>query len=809
MRTLFLVVQFFCFLALLAQEPPKSCQQSKATPHSWMTKSMDTDTRSDSVDLLHERIELDLTDVGNETVRGSCTVTLTPKVDGLDSVRLDLIALVVDSVVGPNGPLAFSHPDGLLRVPLGQAYGTEDTLDVTVYYHGEAGIDNSSFGGFYFENGYIYNLGVAFESVPHSYGRAWFPCFDNFVERTSYEFIITSGSDQPAFCNGDLLSTTSLGGGVLRTHWRINETMPSYLASVAVSNYEVVRDTFLSIDGDPIPVTLVARAQDTTQMKNSFVHLKDAFDLFEDRFGAYDWQRIGYVLTPRGAMEHSTSIHYPENIANGNLDYERIMAHELAHHWFGNKATCERAEEMYLNEGFSEYLSYLFEEKLYGEEAYMKLVRENHKTMVQRAHWDDGGLFYALSEVPQEWTYGEHSYNKGADVLHTLRNCMGKENFYQGLRNYMSTYAFTHANSLQLRDALQPYTTADLEAFFANWILQPGWAAFELDSFSAQPQGTGFEVNIHLQQKLRGANEFYTQVPLSFTCVGSGGEVHRDTLIVGGELPQVTLLCPFAPVDVWLNDDDRLALAQTGLTDTITETGFADFNELANMVLDVEVYSAPSVLRVEQYWVPPDGELEEPYAYVLSPDRYWRVRGQIAPGTVMDGRLIFDGQEGAGNFLDIGLVQNSGTVAFHEDSVVLLHRSHAGEPWAAVPGTSVSTLGSATNGYGRIEWSGVLLGDYAFGWRKSAVGIGERKTDPVGTTLRPNPARSTTTVDLGTEPTTNTWLTVSGAGKVVLRKRCTSRLVDLDTSEWASGQYTVEVLANGHRSGSANLHVVH
>ena len=124
-----------------------------------------------------------------------------------------------------DGPLAFTHVGEVLDIDLGGTYGTADTLDLTVYYHGDPVIDASGFGGFY-TGAYTYNLGVAFTSVPHSYGRAWFPCFDNFVERCSFEFIVRTNNNRHAWCNGTLLSEASLGGGQWESHWIQDETMP-------------------------------------------------------------------------------------------------------------------------------------------------------------------------------------------------------------------------------------------------------------------------------------------------------------------------------------------------------------------------------------------------------------------------------------------------------------------------------------------------------------------------------------------------------------------------------------------------------
>ncbi|HMC98429.1 MAG TPA: M1 family metallopeptidase, partial [Flavobacteriales bacterium] len=453
------------------------------------------------VDILHQRITLDLT-LGN-IIAGSCTITGVPRTDGSDHFPLDLLALTVDSVTDALGQMVFTHVGEVLDITLDAPLTTQDTIVLTVYYHGDPALDASGFGGFYTSGSYIYDLGVAFESVPHSYGRSWFPCADNFTERSSYEFMVKTAGGKNSWCNGELLGETHLGGDTLVSHWRIEQTIPAYLAAVAASDYAVVRDTFPSISGEDVPVVLVAHSGDTTAMKNSFIHLPDAFAHFEDRFGPYGWNKVGYVLTPVGSMEHSTSIHFAHDLAGGNLTYEATMAHELAHQWFGDLVTCERPEEMYINEGFAEYLSYLFLEHVYGRARYMQEVRANHRAMVHRAHLVDQG-WWALADMPQAWTYGEQTYNKGADVLHSLRTYLGDELFDQGLTSFLQTHAYQPVNSIQLRDHLSQNTGIDLTDFFDDWIFQSGWAAFEFNEVSFAPNGSAWDVGLTIQQKMRG-----------------------------------------------------------------------------------------------------------------------------------------------------------------------------------------------------------------------------------------------------------------------------------------------------------------
>jgi aminopeptidase N len=206
------------FVGLLAQ----SAIQYVAAQHGCQTtkhrhSSMPGGTRSDEGelatwpwDLLHQRIDLDLTQ-GN-VIGGACTITAVPRTANATELPLHLLELTVDSVTTGHGPLSFTHDDELLTITTDVPFDTDDTLLLTVHYHGDPVTDPSGFGGFYTTSPYTYNLGVAFQRVPHSFGRAWFPCVDNFTERNSYEFLVKTNGGRTAWCNGELLATIPLRG---------------------------------------------------------------------------------------------------------------------------------------------------------------------------------------------------------------------------------------------------------------------------------------------------------------------------------------------------------------------------------------------------------------------------------------------------------------------------------------------------------------------------------------------------------------------------------------------------------------------
>ncbi|HRH68681.1 MAG TPA: M1 family metallopeptidase [Flavobacteriales bacterium] len=778
---------FSALLFLVSSVPAQTdCLSAKRSTRAVNIKSEERDLAP--VDILHQRITLDLTVAG--LISGWCDIRFTPRNEAIDHIQLDLEALTVDSVTGATGQLEFMHEGNALDITLDAPIGTTDTLDITVYYGGDPVTDGSGFGGFYTGGSLIYNLGVAFESIPHSYGRVWFPCLDNFTERNTYEFLIKTAGGKKAWCNGLLIERTALGGDTLVNHWRIDETMPAYLASVAAANFVVARDTFPSVSGSDIPVELIAAAGDTTAMKSSFTHLPDAFAHFEEVFGPYRWDRVGYVLTTLGAMEHATSIHYPRSIASGSLQYEATMAHELAHHWFGDLVTCDRAEEMYINEGFAEYLSYLFLEHVHGRERYMTEVRNNHRNMVHRAHTLDEG-WWTLSEMPQTWTYGEHSYNKGADVLHTLRSYLGDEAFSAGLTSFLTNYAFQPVNTTMLRDHLTQATGIDMTDYFADWIQQPGWAAFEIDEQSFTQGEDGWSTSLSIGQKLRGPATLYHNVPVTIAVVGvDPGNIFRDTVMVGGASTFVSFTTPFEPGWVWINDDDRISLAMTGETDTITTTGTVA-SDIANFELMPEA-GDPVVVRMEQYWVPPDeGTYIEPFAYVISPDRYWRITGNWTDAHRFQARVTFDGRTSGNDLLDTGLMHDTLGVEFHEDSLVLLHRSGPERPWEEWA-SDVLSFGSPTDGYGWMNIDSLRTGEYAFAWRKSPVGIAETGGASINWSVQPNPAQDLVTISTANAGLRGMIILMDGLGQEVRRVPCTGSPVQIPLDGAANGSYNLQ-----------------
>ncbi len=458
-----------------------------------------TPTISDSIDIRHFTIQLDITNYADQTISGSAELDLKMKVDNISNIPLDLTGLTVDSVIDNNGnSLTYSHIGEQLKVQFAGILNTDDSIKITVYYQGEPEKD-LSWGGWYWSGDYAYQLGVGFDALPHNFGRIWFPCFDNFIERSTFKYIITTEADKKAYCGGLLESETDNGDGTKTWIWNCVQSIPSYLASVAVSTYTSYTDTYVGIERD-IPIEIAVKPEDLSDLAGSFINLQGALSAFENHYGAYSWDRVGYSVVPfsGGAMEHAMNIAYPLFAVNGTITWEKLFAHELSHHWWGDLVTTSTPQEMWLNEGWAVFSEHLFTEALYGEIAYMEAVKANAVDVLHYAAARDGNNYFAISGVPETYTYGATTYNKGAAVVHTLRGYMGDELFFSCVTSFLNSHKYQPITAAILRDYLSDCSGIDLTNFFNDWVYQPGSLAFELDDIGV---AEGVLRSICLEQK--------------------------------------------------------------------------------------------------------------------------------------------------------------------------------------------------------------------------------------------------------------------------------------------------------------------
>ena len=711
----------------------KNCQSHKSSAATSSIYYSPENLRSDTFDIIKYTINLDITDFANQKIKGNTIVRYAPKLNGQAKISLDLLKMTIDSITQNSTVLSYAYNDTLLRVNLPITVNTTDTNNLIVYYHGAPQGDPAGWGGFSFSGNYAFNLGVGFGANPHNYGRVWFPCFDNFVEKSKYEFNITTILAKTSFCNGVLISDIT-NGAVHTRKWILDKEIPTYLASVAVADYTQVNWNIAAANGN-LPVILAARPSDTTSVKNGFVHLPNAVLGFENYYGPYVWNRVGYCLVPfnSGAMEHATNIAYPQ--AATSITYEsQLMAHELSHHWWGDLMTCETQEDMWLNEGMASYSERLFLEWTYNYGKYIAEVKSIHDDIVKYIHLRENG-FRAISGVPHQYTYGDHVYKKGSDVAHTLRSYMGDAAFFAGLKYVMQQKAYKNMNSLEFRDLLETSSGLNLHDFFDNWVMNGGWPHFSIDSITTTGSVAPYTSVVHVKQKLFGAPNLYSNVPLEVSFMNTAWNKEIKTITMSGASQSFTVQTNVLPVYAGMNVDSKISDAISSEYKTIKTNTNINYALGRALVMVSNKGADSSFVRIEHNIAAPDPIQNNVYNFRLNSQHYWKVDGILSNGFVAKLRFNFDGGKvkSGNSYLDTSLI------IVNADSLILLYRKNAGDDWKEVTHYTKMTFGAKV---GNFTVDTLKFGEYVFanGHSNILTSLKNKQSQVVELNLYPNPS---------------------------------------------------------------------
>ncbi len=738
--------------------------------------------RSDSIDIVHTHLELEL-DIGARYLSGYADVTITPKIQFLKHVPLDLLQYDVDSIVGPTGNLSFNYDDTLLTIDLGLFYSITDTITLRIFYQGTP--KNEGWGGFKFSGSFGYQVGAGFEAKPHNVGRYFYPCFDNFRERCTYSFGITVEAGNKVTCNGTEQSVQTLPGNKVRYEYAIDQTLPSYLVSVAAGPYH---DIIFKVDGlaDSIPVELFSSNSNTNPMRLSFQNLEDAVRIYESYFGEYAFDRIGYYSAPgmSGAMEHAGNIAYMSGAIDGTTDWETLMAHELSHHWWGNLATCLTPEDMWLNEGFASFCERLFLEHKYGWNRAREDFEQNKYDVLRFAHVNEE-YHRAISGVPHEYTYGTHVYDKGAMVVQNLREFLGDSLFISTMTGFLQERRFDTMSSIGLQDYITQNTPLDASEFFPFWVFEGGFPDYVVDSVVTIPNGQEYEVQTFIQQKLNSAPEFYGKIPLEIAFISATNDtvILKDT--VDGRLTMWNHILPFAPSLTIVNPNERLQFATTVDAFNIDrDGGVLAGNTFLGYSISNYTGQAMQPLRIEHHWAPPDDFRTMPERAIrISDSRYWKVIGSTDSMTVTAQGILQGTANGA--FLDTTVL------SFPGDSILLLYRESPADEWAEYSSYTLNHAGPGTK-VAMLIISDLVEGEYAIGAYDAVLGNAESIIGSLkhGWNIIPNPAADSFIIDHPNAPLVKSIKVIDMTGQVVL-KAFYQEGIPLQVGNISAGNYVV------------------
>ena len=420
-------------------------------------------------DMVYHRLELTV-DPAIRAIAGQVTHYFKA-LTGLNVVVFDLSnALTVSEVYYHTGPIAFEHLDGRLSATLPATLDVGQVDSLTITY---AGVPTSSGFGSFVQT--THQDAPILWTLSEPYGaRDWWPCKQDLEDKAdSLDVLVTVPEGQRVASNGLLVAETMVAPGQVRFHWRHRHPIAYYLVAFAASNYVAYSD-------------LVPLAEDTVevlnyvfpeQLANAQEYTPDVIlqmQLLSELFGPYPFadEKYGHAqFVWGGGMEHQTMSFM------GSFYFE-LIAHELAHQWFGDLVTCGSWEDIWLNEGFATYMAMICYERL--QPSYWRTVLEERHRGATSA--PDGSVRCTDTTSVARIFNSRLSYVKGAYVLHMLRNLMGDAAFFSGCRNYLNDPAIRNASALtpQFIAHMEEASGRDLTEFFADWYVGEGFPSYTI-----------------------------------------------------------------------------------------------------------------------------------------------------------------------------------------------------------------------------------------------------------------------------------------------------------------------------------------
>jgi aminopeptidase N len=501
-------------------------------------------------DVTYHRLEWEV-DPSKAQIKGKVT-SYYKALQDMDQITFDLSSnLTVSRVSQRSLDLSFTqnaNDELIINLPTTQKQNVLDSLSIT--YSGNP--VSSGFGSFEVST-HGNNLTPVLWTLSEPYGaKGWWPCKQDLIDKIdSIDVYISHPSAYKAASNGLLLSETNNGAQKM-THWKHRYPIPAYLIAMAVTNYEVYKENS-SLDFDIVNYVYpenLAFAKSSTAVTPSIMNLYNTlFEMYPFANEKYGHAQFGWG----GGMEHTTMT-FMGGWSRG------LIAHELAHQWFGNKITCGSWEDIWLNEGFATYLDGLVYENFDGKAAFTQW----RKSLVNDITAQTSGSTFVTDTTSVSRIFNSRlTYRKGAMLLHMLRYKLGDEMFFNGLKNYLADpkLAYSYARTADLQQHLENVSGKNLDEFFKDWFYGEGYPAYKV---VWSQNDTDKTVHFQVSQSQSHPSVSFFEMPLPVTVYGSSGQSEMLRLEVTEDNQTFSLQLDFDVVFIQIDPDTQLISKNNG-----------------------------------------------------------------------------------------------------------------------------------------------------------------------------------------------------------------------------------------------------
>jgi aminopeptidase N len=540
---------------------------------------------SREIDILH--LALDVTpDFKQRTVSGQTTIKFKPMARPLDEMRLDAADLTVASVTSSEIVRSFQVTEKQIIITFDSPIPADKEVTVTVAHSAEPA------QGLYFrtpEMGYredetqLWTQGEAIEA------RHWFPCYDSPNEKFTSEVTCRVPEGMVVLSNGRLVSEAKdAATGLKAVRWLQDKPHVNYLISLVAGHFKKIEDKYRDI-----PMAFHVPPSEIDQAMSSFRNTKDMMAYFEQEIGVpYPWAKYDQVCVRdfvAGGMENTSITTLTDRTlftaATENIrDSDGLVAHELAHQWFGDLVTCKDWSHLWLNEGFATYYAHLYDGHKNGRDAMLHGLYYSAKGIIEQTN-DTRSIVYRQYDSPND-QFNYLAYPKGGWVLHMLRSQLGEDLYRRCIKAYLERHQYGNVVTEDLNAVIEEMSGRSFDQFFDQWVYHAHHPELAV-TYSWDAKSKLAKVSIAQNQKL-SAEVLLFNFPLTIRFKTKSGVIDRgitvkqkseDFYFPLAEAPEVVRVDPNLTV---------LAQIQFALPDAMLHAQLSDQGDMVGRLLAIE-----------------------------------------------------------------------------------------------------------------------------------------------------------------------------------------------------------------------------
>tara|TARA_S200000501_G_scaffold160645_1_gene151503 strand:+ start:27729 stop:30203 length:2475 start_codon:yes stop_codon:yes gene_type:complete len=463
-------------------------------------------TRDREIDVHHTKINIGVSLI-SKNISGNVVHTISPLKSSLSHIKLDSKDLIIRRIRVDGMDIEFFQEDNFVNLKLNKSISWEDTINVKIDYTAQPR------KGLYFvtpDATYPDKKWQAWTQGEDMDNSHWVPIYDYPNDRATFECILTVDKKYSAISNGELVSKVDNPDGTHTWHWRENFPMVSYLISFVVGEYVKIEDSF-----EGMPINYWVYEENMEQALRSFGKTSDMIEYLNKMTGIeYPYEKYDQIIIEDfmfGGMENITLSHYTDRTIHDQYsvpDYssDGLVAHELAHQWYGNMITTRNWANIWLNEGFATYFSRKYREKNlgYDEGEYIRL-REIRSYMAQDKRKRQPMVYHYFHEPID--LFNSHVYSKGSLVLNMIHDYLGEDEFWRSIKYYTKKNMFDLVETNDLKRSIETVTGQNMEWFFKQWVYEAGYPEYDV-SWSFDSRNSAVILHVKQVQNLESSGIF-------------------------------------------------------------------------------------------------------------------------------------------------------------------------------------------------------------------------------------------------------------------------------------------------------------